>query len=75
MKRQDSVFSKENSDIWGWVYGVPTIVGILFILVGLARGNDAGIGFGGFLIVSVIGSFLVISFCEWLNNLGATRRE
>lgn len=57
-----SVF--EETDVWGWVYGVPVALGIALLLFG---GDDAR-GFGGFLLVGVLGSFLLISLIETFHN-------
>lgn len=63
MRKQDSIFSKENSHIWGTVYGVPILAAILLILFG----NDAAKGFGCLLIAGVSGSWILLSAIEGIN--------
>lgn len=54
-----SVFT-DNLDIWGWVYGIPTVIGLLL----LTFCSGAGFTFGALLIFGVVGSFVVISVIE-----------
>ena len=51
--------------VWGWVYGVPTAIGLLL----LTLSSGAASGFGALLIFGVIGSFVLISVLEVLMNI------
>lgn len=54
---KDSVFV-EHWDVWAWVYGAPFVVGL-----GLLAHYPVATFF---LWVSIIGSFLIIKFWEWV---------
>lgn len=60
--KHPSVF--DERDIWGWVYGVPGGLGIMFLIFG---GADAK-GWGALLLFGVVGSFVLISLCEAFHN-------
>ena len=66
MRKRDSVFSKDNSHIWGTVYGIPATIGALLIIFG----GDGAKAFGFLLIAGVVGSWVMISgielFHDWL---------
>ena len=54
----------DNPEVWCWVYGVPTVIGLLLLTL-----SDAASGFGALLIFGVIGSFVLISVLEALMNV------
>jgi hypothetical protein len=62
MKNQ-SVFTG-NGHIWGWVYGVPSVLGTVLLMFG----GETARGFGGLCLVGVAGSFILISAIEAFHN-------